>query len=282
MFDFAGWIEWAFSDFNVYLATVDMSGPIRDLNWSIGSTQSIELWFRQLVALHDIAVIDVAPSVYKCYPGDLVDIAVIVENKGTSAEVFNVSVYYDNHLITRTQMSQVLENKTSRTLQFEWDTTGVPLGNYTIEAEASLVPDEMDVTNNNMTDGIITIALYKLLVIVIDGSNDPIPNAIVTIAEHTQGNTDANGEAPFTLAKGSYLVRAYKQSLTNSINVDLTGDTTVRIALVSPEIPWPVGGYSVPFGRDTMARPLGINFALVISLALFLVVFRRKTGKRKD
>jgi len=234
MFDFGSWIEWAFNDFNIHLTTIDMSWAIENLNWSIGSPQSIELWFRQPATVHDIAVTDVSPSIYKCYPGDVIDIAVIVENKGTSTEAFNASLYYDNHLITRTQTSQVLENKTSRTLQFEWNTTGVPLGNYTIKAEVSSVPDEVDVTNNEKTDGAVTVALYQLLATVVDGSNDPIPNAIVEIIGQQPASTDTNGEARFSLAKGSYHVRASKGTLNNSINVDLIGDTIVRIALVPP------------------------------------------------
>lgn len=234
MFDFGSWIDWILHDFNIPLTTIDMSWAIRNLDWCIGSSQSIELWFRQPVAMHDIAVTDVAPSIYKCYPGDDIDIAVVVENKGTSTEVFNVSLYYDNHLITTTQTSQVLENKTSRTLQFEWNTTEVPLGNYTIKAEVSLVPDEVDVTNNEKTDGIVTLTLYQLLAIVIDSSSDPIPNAIVEIVGQQQASTDTNGEARFSLAKGSYHVRASKGTLNKSIDVDLIGDTIVRIALVPP------------------------------------------------
>lgn len=234
MFDFGGWIDWILHDFNIPLTTIDMSWLIKNRDWCIGSPQSIELWFRQPAAVHDIAVTDVAPSIYKCYPGDDIDIAVVVENKGTSTEAFNVSLYYDNHVITRTQTSQILENKTSRTLQFEWNTTGVPLGNYTIKAEVSSVPDEVDVTNNEKTDGIVTVALYQLLAIVVDSSNDPIPNALVEIIGQQQASTDTNGEARFSLAKGSYQVRASKGTLNNSINVDLTGDTIVRIALVPP------------------------------------------------
>jgi hypothetical protein len=233
MFDFGSWIDWLLHDFSIPLITIDMSWLIKNRDWCVGSPQSIDLWFRQPVAVHDIAVTDVAPSIYKCYPGDVIDIAVVVENKGTSTEAFNVSLYYDNHLITRTQMSQVLENKTSRILQLEWNTTDVLPGNYTIKAEVSSVPDEVDVTNNEKTDGIVTVALYQLLAVVVDGSVDPIPNAIVEIIGQ-QASTDANGEARFSLAKGSYHVKASKGTLNNSINVDLAGDTIVRIALVPP------------------------------------------------
>ena len=209
-----------------------MSWLINNQDWHIGSPQSIDLWFRQPTAVHDIAITDIIPSTYKCYPGDVVGIVVIVENKGTSPEVFNVTLYYDAHLIARTQMSQVLENKTSRSIRLEWNTTSVPLGNYTIKAEISLVPDEVDVSNNEKTDGVIRIALHELVVIVVDGLGNPISSAVVEIVGQQQASTDINGETRFSLAKGLYQVRASKGTLSNSINLKLTGDTVLRISLV--------------------------------------------------
>ena len=43
------------------------------------------------------------------------------------------------------------------TLIFTWNTTGVPLGNYTIWAEASIVPGETDTADNNYINGFIRI-----------------------------------------------------------------------------------------------------------------------------
>jgi len=234
MFDFGSWIDWVLHDFNIPLLTIDMSWLIKNQNWHIGSPQSIDLWFREPAAVHDIAITDVLPSTFKCYPGDIVNVTVLVENKGTSPEAFNVSLFYDTHLIAKTQMSQIMENKTSRALQFEWDTTGIPMGNYTIKAEASLVPEEIDVTNNNMTDGVVTVALCKLSVIVVDGLNSPIQNAVVEVVGQQQANTNIDGEAEFSLAKGYYQVKASKGVLNNSISLNLVADTVVRISLMPP------------------------------------------------
>jgi len=52
---------------------------------------------------------------------------------------------------------------------------------------------------------------------------------------------------------------------------------TARIVVTSV----PVGGYSVSFGKQITVKPLTLNFALVIGLALFLVAFKRKTTKRR-
>ncbi len=41
------------------------------------------------------------------------------------------------------------------TLKFNWDTTGVPASAYRIKANASVVPDEYETTNNELTDGTV-------------------------------------------------------------------------------------------------------------------------------
>jgi len=44
-------------------------------------------------------------------------------------------------------------------LTFKWNTTGVPAGDYTIKAEASIVPDELYTDNNKLTDGTVTVTI---------------------------------------------------------------------------------------------------------------------------
>jgi hypothetical protein len=52
---------------------------------------------------------------------------------------------------------------------------------------------------------------------------------------------------------------------------------TARILVVASE---PVGGYSVSFDKQTTAKSLAFNFAVIFGLALFLVAFKRKREKR--
>ena len=108
------------------------------------------------VAVHDIAVTNVVPSPTEVIVGDNVTINVTVENKGHFNETFDVTVYYDSTSIeTKTDVS--LENGTSTTLTFTWDTTDVAKGTYTIKAEASVVPDEIDPDDNTRIDGTVKI-----------------------------------------------------------------------------------------------------------------------------
>lgn len=106
---------------------------------------------------HDLAVTDLSLSDHYPKQNDSVLISVQVLNNGTVTETFNVSVFYDSSLIeTRTVTD--LGSGIDTTLDFNWDTTGVPLGSYTIKAEADTVPLETNVANNIKTTNVNVIS----------------------------------------------------------------------------------------------------------------------------
>jgi hypothetical protein len=47
----------------------------------------------------------------------------------------------------------------STSLTFTWNTTGIAYGNYTLSAYAEPVPGETDTTDNNLTDGWVTVTI---------------------------------------------------------------------------------------------------------------------------
>jgi len=110
--------------------------------------------------LRDVAIILVnITSSNKVYSGRNVTIEVIAMNKGNmTAETFNVTLYYDDNPIeTR---SVTLDPWTNVTLEFSWSTTGLtPCSNFTIRAEASQVPYELNLDNNVFIDGWVKIKI---------------------------------------------------------------------------------------------------------------------------
>jgi hypothetical protein len=108
------------------------------------------------VPLHDVAVINITVSPTTVFPGQSVNINVTVENQGGYAETFNVTTYYDSIAIETQPVS--LDIGASTILTFVWNTTGVNKGDYTISAEASVVPDETDTTDNTkVADDMVTV-----------------------------------------------------------------------------------------------------------------------------
>jgi parallel beta-helix repeat protein len=109
---------------------------------------------------HDVAVQSVAPSANEVNQGAIVTITVTVRNIAniSTTATFTVTAKYNNTIIgTQPVNNPPLAQGDTRILTFNWDTTGVNPGNYTIRAEASTVTDEFNIDNNNLSDGTVKI-----------------------------------------------------------------------------------------------------------------------------
>jgi hypothetical protein len=96
--------------------------------------------------IHDVAVTDVFSIYDWVYQGDIDPINVTVQNQGPFTESVDVTAYYNGTPAAPTQII-VLNPGESRELTFDWDTTGVPLGNYTVSATA-VIPFDNDPSDN--------------------------------------------------------------------------------------------------------------------------------------
>jgi parallel beta-helix repeat (two copies) len=109
---------------------------------------------------HDIAIQNVTISTHETHPGPMVNITVTVENNAniSVSETFTVTTNYGLNII-ETEAVVDLAPGEGTTLVFNWNTTDVVPGNYTISAEASVVSDELNTDNNNFIDGSIYVII---------------------------------------------------------------------------------------------------------------------------
>ncbi len=103
----------------------------------------------------DVAVTNITTS-RTVYQGFSASINVTVANQGGYTETFNVTCFA-NATIIGTLTGITLTSGSSTTVTFIWNTSGIPVGNYTISAYAWPVPSETDTTDNTFTDGTIQI-----------------------------------------------------------------------------------------------------------------------------
>jgi hypothetical protein len=149
-----------------------------DSNPSVASTSGSPTMPPTGVApeIHDVAVVDVTPSETVVEQGTLVSVNVTVKNEGTTAETFDVTAYYNTTIIA-TQTVDNLASGSQKTLDFVWNTTDVTLGNYTLWAQASTVPGEVDTEDNTFINGVIEVTIFYTLAITTTtgGTTDPPP-----------------------------------------------------------------------------------------------------------
>ncbi|RLF99436.1 MAG: hypothetical protein DRN49_04385, partial [Thaumarchaeota archaeon] len=118
----------------------------------------------------DIAIINVKTSKTIVGQGYSMNINVTVENQGTTAETFNLTVYANTSEIETKQIT--LDSNTSTIITFTWNTASFVKGNYTIRAYAHPILGETDTADNSLVmssvisvvmpgdanlDGVITI-----------------------------------------------------------------------------------------------------------------------------
>jgi len=123
--------------FTINLTVFDNDGFVKSISNTI------------TIVIHDVAILNVSPSTTEAHVGQQVNITVVVKNKGTTTETFNVTIYYDNNKI-ETQLVQSLTPDSETTLTFFWNTTGLAQDTlYTIRAETSQIIGETNTTDNN-------------------------------------------------------------------------------------------------------------------------------------
>jgi len=106
---------------------------------------------------HDIAITDVTCNSTAVRVGQVVAVNVTATNEGGFSETFNVTAYYNDNPI-QTQRDITLKAGANITRTFPWDTTYAAAGIYTIKANASQVPKEINLANNLHTNGVVTVS----------------------------------------------------------------------------------------------------------------------------
>lgn len=113
----------------------------------------------QPIIVHNVAAISQVPTPQIVRQGEHVQIQVDIENKGTQTETFNVTCYFNNTVIG-TKIAANLAAGQQMPLSFDWDTTGIPVGNYRITswADSSAAIAETDEQDNWCTSpAIVTV-----------------------------------------------------------------------------------------------------------------------------
>jgi len=102
--------------------------------------------------VHDVAVTAVSSLYPWVYQGEVDPISVTIKNLGDYNEpTVDVYAYYDGNLAAPKQTTSLNIGQT-KTLTFNWDTTSVSPGVYTISAKAIIPLDDIP-GNNQLTDG---------------------------------------------------------------------------------------------------------------------------------
>ena len=98
---------------------------------------------------HNVGVVSVEPSRTSVYVGNKLNISVTVKNMGLNTESFNITAFYNNTIIGM-QNTNLMASATT-TLTFPWNTSAITPSHYTVKAQASIVQNEYNTTDNSLS-----------------------------------------------------------------------------------------------------------------------------------
>lgn len=161
--DVAGYIvsfEWDFGDGTIEVYVDANFTAIATHSYTTGGDKSVMLTVTDDAGMedsetkifsvrfaHDVAVTEVQLSKNAVAPGESVSINATVLNKGTSTETFTVIASYDGETIGQKTVSD-LDPDEEETVSFDWDTSGVAEGLYSIRANATGVAGDGNLADN--------------------------------------------------------------------------------------------------------------------------------------
>ena len=196
----------------------------------------------------DVAITSVIAYPTEARVGEAVLVNVTVKNIGNLTETFDVTTFYDNVTIG-TQTVSNLTSSTSATLTFEWNTTGVAAGVYVISANTSVIPDEINITDNTKIDGTVRVEKAPLASFTVTPASPLVGEATTFDASSSTPNggfivsyTWDFGDGNATSSTNSTIIHCYAEdgnytvALTVVDNEGLNG-TTFDIITVLNRIP---------------------------------------------
>ena len=125
---------------------------------SIRLGENMDIYYRtdSVPDPHDVAIFSVTPSKTTTYRGRTISIEVVAQNHGTEInEAVTVRCYANSTLIGDTQKHITAGDLYPIT--FQWNTSAFIPGVYTIWAEASVVPDEIHIADNEFVNGHVKV-----------------------------------------------------------------------------------------------------------------------------
>jgi hypothetical protein len=146
--------------------TLTLNSSAGTIQWLFYANSSADTWNATMPpqylttrpALHDIAVTAVVAAKTIIGKGFLLGVNVTIVDFGDYPETFNVTAY-SNMTAVNVPSNVSLTAGASATVIFTLNTSAFDMGNYSMGAIAGALPGEINTTNNNCTDGLITITI---------------------------------------------------------------------------------------------------------------------------
>jgi PKD repeat protein len=178
--------------------------------------------------IHDIAITSFTANATVLAEGEVANIKVTVKNQGNVDEAnLNLTVYYNSTLLGEPPIS-ILHTGSRQEFSFDWNTTG-KLGDYTLMANATVLADDINKTNNQKTLSLV-ITTAPIAEFTISPSQPTVGQNVTfdASASHDPSGTIANytwdfGDSTY-IGHGATATHVYTKEGTYNVTLTVTND----------------------------------------------------------
>ncbi len=216
--------------------------------WTSNRYDNYDIYYKfsDEIIIHDVAITNITPSKTIVAQGESVSIDVVTENQGDESETFTVECYANSALLGSEAIT--LANQSSTVLTFPWDTSSFSPGMYVISANASAVigENEVNLDDNELTDGTVNIAVHDVSVV------DVSPSAASVAQGYcTEIYVEVKNEGGFS---ETFNVAAYRDSIVIGTQevTDLNPYTSTVLTFVWDTTGVPYGNYVISATAETV------------------------------
>ena len=192
--------------------------------------------------VHDVSTVEASISSTMIIAGESVSINITVKNEGDTSESFNVTVLC-NKTTTKTYTVENLASSAIDFTTFNWNTTGISGGTYTLKAEAKLSGETIAFLDDNLKIvGTIVIQEKPIADFSYTPANPVVEQAVTFNASasydhdgHIASYTWDFGDGNITTITNPIIVHQYSTAGTHNVNLTMTdndGLTTQKVIQV--------------------------------------------------
>ncbi|MCK5642284.1 MAG: PKD domain-containing protein, partial [Gammaproteobacteria bacterium] len=227
-----------------------------------GTTYRPRIYITYTIPVRDVAItsLNVVPT--EVAQGDSITISVGVANEGQITEEFKVRAYYGSSLIG--SKTRTLNAAASEIVTFNWDTSSVAGGSYTIKATVSQVSGETDLADNEELFGTqVQVTEFEVPIAAFEFSpTDPATGQTVTFDASNSDDADGTIEqfdwdfGDESTGTGETVEHAYSSPGTYDVTLTVT-DNDDKTSSITKSVEVAKAGSSITISSSKTSMTIG-------------------------
>jgi hypothetical protein len=192
--------------------------------------------------LHDIGIFNVSPRKTTVSQGRSVTVDIVAQNLGTSNETFGITLYANTTLAGSKNGISLAHGQLYPTT-IDWNTSGFPLGKYTLTVNATVVPGDANPADNTYVDANVTVVTHDVVVITVTPVSTQLYKGYDTQRNFVYVDVKNNGTIRENVSVSLYRNTTQIGSTQTAYNLDPGENSMLTFIFFTTSVPY--GNYRI-------------------------------------